>query len=463
MKSHVAMDLAAELHIVRSTVGSHLFVVDGSRIYDVESNAADHIEERLSSGILAGLLDEDELWTALGLSSESPWPRYIDGQPLTPLPLYSISLNVAQACNMSCGYCYADTGKFGRHARLMGIEVARACVDRLIAESDSSADLVLGYMGGEPLLNRTVVHETTRYAARAARESGRRIRFSITTNATTLRREDAELFAEFPFTVAVSIDGDREHHDAVRRMNDGASSYDRVLEGLSILNRYGRPRHLSARVTVSPKTGELLPILDHILSLGFDEAGFAAVLVSPNPELTFSPNDFPLFLERMIACGKKAFQEIVAGRSYPFGNFETALQQIHRGSHRPYPCGAGAAYLSANAEGKLFACHRLIDDPKYVMGSVQGGSDVEARTAHLAVSHVDFMEPCRSCWARYLCGGGCYHEVSRRGRIGCDYIRGWLDFCLRAYVELSSLRPEYFAAPPTYIAQSMSNPITVTT
>jgi uncharacterized protein len=168
-------------------------------------------------------------------------------------------------------------------------------------------------------------------------------------------------------------------------------------------------------VTVSPKTGELLPILDHILSLGFDEVGFAAVLVSPNPELTFSPNDFPLFLERMIACGKKVFQEIVAGRSYPFGNFETALQQIHRGSHRPYPCGAGAAYLSANTEGKLFAYHRLIDDPKYVMGSVQGGSNVEARTAHLAVSHVDLMEPCRSCWARYLCGGGCYHEVSRRG------------------------------------------------
>jgi hypothetical protein len=44
MKSHMAMDLAAELHIFRSTVGSHLFVVDGSCIYDVESNAADHIE-----------------------------------------------------------------------------------------------------------------------------------------------------------------------------------------------------------------------------------------------------------------------------------------------------------------------------------------------------------------------------------------------------------------------------------
>jgi uncharacterized protein len=327
---------------------------------------------------------------------------------------------------------------------MMSLEVAKASVDRLIAESNPNVGVVVGYMGGEPLLNRGVVHETTKYAAKAAQKAGRRIRFSLTTNGTMLLPEDAELFAEFPFTLAVSIDGNQQQHDAIRRMNDGSSSYEQLLAGVNILNRYGRPQHLAARVTVTPKTGELLPILDHILSLGFDEVGFATVLVSPDPNLTFSTADFPVFLERMIACGEKAVQEIVAGRPYPFSNLETALQEIHRGSHRPYPCGAGAAYLSANAEGKLFACHRLIDDPQFAMGSVQGGSDPIARSAHLAQSHVDLMEPCNKCWARYLCGGGCYHEVSRRGRIGCDYIRGWLEFCLRAYVEVSSVYPDYF-------------------
>lgn len=34
--------------------------------------------------------------------------------------------------------------------------------------------------------------------------------------------------------------------------------------------------------------------------------------------------------------------------------------------------------------------------------------------------------------------------MSRRGRPGCDYIRGWLAFCLRAYVELSQTAPEFF-------------------
>ncbi|MEH1865539.1 MAG: radical SAM protein [Nostoc sp.] len=417
-----------ELRLFKSVIGSHLFVVDGSRIYDLAPEVANRLQQSWSEDLFP-------------LNSSS---RYIDGQPLTPPPLASISLNVAQACNMSCSYCYADTGKFGGHSRLMSLDVAKATVDRLIAESDPTVGLVVGYMGGEPLLNRSVVHETTRYAAQAAQAANRQMRFSITTNGTLLQKEDAELFAQFPFTVAISVDGNREQNDAIRAMNNGFSSYEHLQKGLALLNRYGRPQHLAARITVTPKTGELLPILDHVISLGFDEVGFAVVLVSPDPSLAFAPEDFTILLQQAIACGQKALQQIKAGSSYPFSNLEIALQEIHRGSHRPYPCGAGAAYLSTNAEGKLFACHRLIDDPQFAMGSIWEGSDMQARADHLTRNHVDYIEPCKGCWARYLCGGGCYHEVSRRGRIGCDYIRGWLDFCLSAYVELSTICPKYF-------------------
>ena len=127
----------------------------------------------------------------------------------------------------------------------------------------------------------------------------------------------------------------------------------------------------------------------------------------------------------------------------------TALGEIHRGTHRPYPCGAG--YLGASAEGGLYACHRLVDDPAFAMGDVRTGSDVAARAAHLSARHVDLAEPCRSCWARYLCGGGCYHEVTRRGRVGCDFIRGWLDYCLAAYADLS-------AGPPGALVAALGGP-----
>ncbi len=436
----------AELRFFRSSAGMHVFVADGSRIYDLPDQLAPANLDRALLG---------------GLSADEGSHRRIDGRPLPPPPLSALSLNVFQACNMSCGYCYADEGRFGGSARAMGSEIARAAVDRLLAESRPGADVVVGFMGGEPLLAADVVHEVTDYAARAAAAAGRRVRFAITTNLTTVTPQDARLFAEHPFAVSVSLDGDRDQHDAVRRMRGGASAYDQLVSGLDVLRRHGRPYHLSARVTVTPRTGRLLPVLEHAIGLGFDEVGFAAVLVSPDPALAFPPEEFPTLLAHVIECGERALTELSGGRRFPFGNFETAMHQLHRGSHRPYPCGAGAGYLSAGADGDLFACHRLVDDPDFAMGSVQDGPDNEARARHLARSHVDRMQPCRSCWARYLCGGGCYHEVSRRGRPGCDYIRGWLDFCLRAYVELSAANPGYFASPLPLGGPSGSDPTTV--
>src|SRR2546426_1054474 len=38
--------------------------------------------------------------------------------------------------------------------------------------------------------------------------------------------------------------------------------------------------------------------------------------------------------------------------------------------------------------------------------------------------------------ASYLCGGGCHAEVLSAGRSGCDYIRGWLEYCLEFYDRL---------------------------
>jgi uncharacterized protein len=191
----------------------------------------------------------------------------------------------------------------------------------------------------------------------------------------------------------------------------------------------------------------MLPILDHLVALGFDSIGFSPVLVSPDPRLGFTSADFDRFGDHMIDCGTKTKRAILARERYPFSNFETALHEIHRGSHRPYPCGAGAAYLSVDVDGGLYACHRLVDDERFAMGDVASGSDLARRAAHLAERHVHRQEPCRSCWARYLCGGGCYHEVDRRGRVACDYIRGWLAFCIAGYAEISAQAPEYFAAP----------------
>jgi uncharacterized protein len=117
---------------------------------------------------------------------------------------------------------------------------------------------------------------------------------------------------------------------------------------------------------------------------------------------------------------------------------------LHRGTHRPYPCGAGAGYFGVSAEGELFACHRFVGDEQRQLGNVVAGIDRERQAQWLDDRHVDAQHPCRGCWARYLCGGGCHHEVLRRGRPACEYIRSWLHYCLEVYVRMSAARPDYF-------------------
>ena len=146
--------------------------------------------------------------------------------------------------------------------------------------------------------------------------------------------------------------------------------------------------------------------------------------------------DLELMLDQMIDCGREFERRTLAGQRYPFANMLNAMREIGRGTHRPYPCGAGAGYLGVSASGDLAACHRFVDDDEGAMGSLAKGIDVARQTAWLAERHVHRQEPCSGCWARYLCGGGCHHEVIHRGRPACDYIRGWLHYCLEAYLRL---------------------------
>jgi uncharacterized protein len=204
---------------------------------------------------------------------------------------------------------------------------------------------------------------------------------------------------------------------------------------------------VSARVTVTPENLELRDILDGFFALGFESVGFSPALRSPTGAAELRGEDFATLLDQMIACGHEFERRVVAGERYPFANMASAMHEIHRGTHRPYPCGAGAGYFGVSAEGDMFACHRFVDDDAGAMGHIDTGIDRARQRQWLGERLVDRQEPCRSCWARYLCGGGCHHEVIARGRPACDFIRGWLHYCLQAYVRLSVRRPGYFGAP----------------
>jgi uncharacterized protein len=197
-------------------------------------------------------------------------------------------------------------------------------------------------------------------------------------------------------------------------------------------------------VTVTAVPLDLPATMAEFVARGFHSVGFSPLLRSSSGTRELDGPGLLTVLDGMVRCGEEFERHVLRGERYPFSNAVNALRELHRGTHRPYPCGAGAGYLGVSSDGELSACHRFVGDPAGQLGSLSGGLDRGRRSLWLTERHVHRQEPCRGCWARYLCGGGCHHEVIGRGRPSCDYIRGWLHWCLGAYARLSRDRPGWF-------------------
>jgi uncharacterized protein len=247
--------------------------------------------------------------------------------------------------------------------------------------------------------------------------------------------------------VTISLDGPREVHDALRPYKSGAGSFDAIMRRAAPLLSLQHKMQVSARVTVTPTNLALRRTLDTFVAAGFHSVGFSPMLSSPAGQGELQADDLELMLGEMIDCGREYERRSRLGERYPFANMVNAMREIHRGTHRPYPCGAGAGYLGVSADGELSACHRFVGDEDGAMGSLAEGVDLRRQTQWLAERHVHRQEPCRSCWARYLCGGGCHAEIVSAGRTGCEYIRGWLEYCLARYDEVMRERPELIGDP----------------
>jgi len=327
----------------------------------------------------------------------------------------------------------------------MSREVAKSAVTRLVTGARRGDQVHLGFIGGEPLLNRPVLHDAVELAIRLGAELGVAVEFGITTNGTLLTKSDIEYLEEHHFTVTISLDGVGEAHDRLRKTRHGHGTYERIIDRIGPWLAERRRTYVLARVTVTPINMQLAGTLDQLMELGFDGVAFAPLLHAPSGHFELDVAGLSQMLADLIACGERFERAVGEGRRYPFLNMERTLRDLHQGSSRSLPCGAVASYLGASAEGGLFACHRFVNDEAGWMGDVNSGIDDSRRMGWLRERNVDRQEPCRSCWARYLCGGGCHHELLHRGRVACDFIRGWWHYALQAYVRLLDRRPDFFA------------------
>lgn len=417
----------------RSSLGEHLLVLQHSRLFDLSPEAAlefDGNPQELDR--LAQVLGETR-------ADEASLDLVIQPSP------QSLSLNVSSTCNLACSYCYADRGGFaGKQVDRMTLETAIAAVDGLLSKADRAAPVTVGFLGGEPLLNRALVHAVVAHAAGKATELGFDVRFSITTNGTTLTPLDIGLFRAHRFAVTVSIDGGADAQNEQRPDKKGRGSFSRLAERIASLLSDPGSVQVAARMTISGRRFDLLDRLDALWELGFVEAGVAPLRTAADGS-NVGDSDWPAYLAELIQVSRQELERARQGAPIRLTNLAVALKQIHVGASSPYPCGAGGGYFSVASDGRWYACHRAIGEESFALGDSSGLSQ-SRRQEFLVQRHVHSQAPCNTCWARYLCSGSCHQEARNRTTEGCDFIRDWLEFCLVSYCELIADRPTFFTS-----------------
>lgn len=103
--------------------------------------------------------------------------------------LKMLVLQITQGCNLRCNYCvYGGNYKQRLHSNLqMSEEMAFKAIDFFLEHSKNTPSLIVGFYGGEPLLEYDLIKKCTKYIKNMAK--GKDVRFSMTTNGTLFNED----------------------------------------------------------------------------------------------------------------------------------------------------------------------------------------------------------------------------------------------------------------------------------
>ena len=291
----------------------------------------------------------------------------------------NLYLHVTFACNLRCSHCYAEAGP----PRVGTLTVAQ--LDRAAREAARYGFRHIVVTGGEPL-----VHPRRAALLHALAALRADVKPTLTVLRTSLALSlDADLLRRLAGStdeVVVSLDGDRETHDARR----GPGTYDLAVANL---------RALAA--------------LD-----GTAELSLAAVL--PLAQANGAPGDSVRALAHELGIRRTRFRPLLPlGRAIDseldivpetvWGHLD-ADELIGYGFSPTSSCGIGQN-LYVEPDGRAYPCYAWCGEAR-VLGSIVGDGGLAAVLdstpfRELAGHTVDTNVACRSCVLRYLCGGAC--------------------------------------------------------
>jgi len=376
--------------------------------------------------------------------SKLAWSRISDSLP-SVRNVHSIDLDVTEACNLACIYCF----KWQKKPVHMDEATAKNAIDWLLEASGSfRGELKVNLMGGEPLLRFDLIRKIVPYGKMRARQRGKSLHFGCTTNCTHLTDEMMDFWRRFGMGFHCSVDGIPEVQNVNRPFLGGGPSSAAVERNVPKILSY-RPR-VTARATISPQSvRSLFESARYIAGLGFTSMTFKAAV-----NCNWRPEDFDALRCQYEKLGEYYIKSQLSGKPLDIDDFRKGIRAIRSvEAASRFPCGAGRGVALVDPRGDLWPCHRF--GPHQCGGQFRFGKLGEPFNDRLRAVFLrynvleDAVTDCRHCPAVLACRSWCYAECvdSTRtfydpGREYCQAIKTLYAEVLRVHDFLRSHHPD---------------------
>ncbi len=327
-------------------------------------------------------------------------------------PLSMMIKPVSSACSMRCSYCFYADVSASRAVKSYGVmsrDTMRALIRRAFAYADGA--ISFAFQGGEPTLAGMDFYREFTALARQYNARNLRVSYALQTNGYELTDDMCAFFAENRFLLGVSLDGTREIHDSLRRDARGEGTYDRVMENIARLRRFGVDYNVLCVVT-EPVARQAKACWDALSGHGYLQ------FIPCIDDFDGRRRDFSLTAESYGRFLIDAFDRYEAaydaGRPVSERRLDNYMMLLL--GRQPEHCGmAGQCglYFLVEADGGVYPCDFYVLD-EWRLGNVNesGLKRMEAgeRARAFRAEPLKRPEACASCPYFGLCRGGCRRD-----------------------------------------------------
>ncbi|NGX29004.1 MAG: hypothetical protein K940chlam1_01196, partial [Candidatus Anoxychlamydiales bacterium] len=317
----------------------------------------------------------------------------------------SICLLLSNDCNLNCKYCYADGGSYSDVKGKMDNKSIDESLKFISKNFKDEKKLNISFFGGEPLL----FPKSIKYFIERSKTClpNTKLSFGLTTNGTILNDEIFSLLKNNRIYFQISLDGDKSIQDDLRSTKTGQGSYDRIFKNLEQFKKI--KKNLVFRTTITPKNLYLSKIYNHFKVLGAKKVHFEIIGTSPCSPLYFNNQTIKIYKTELNKLAKIYYKDFVnENKPINISNFTKFFKHIHFGLKKYKNCAVFNNLIAINFKGAIYPCHRFVGMKNYKLGDISQNFDINK--SHVQIKNIEKHPSCKKCFARYLCGGGCYHN-----------------------------------------------------